>query len=68
MPALLSSWGISSDILLILFGLGALQVIITSPGGISAQVPKDLARLGGLLRRGRPVSGKVASVSEGGAK
>lgn len=68
MPALLSSWGISSDVLLILFGLGALQVIITSPGGISAQVPKDLARVAGLFRRDRAVPRRVASASEGGGK
>jgi branched-chain amino acid transport system permease protein len=66
MPALLSSWGISSDILLILFGIGALQVLITAPGGLSAQVPKDLARLGALLRR--PMPRRVASVGEGGGK
>jgi ABC-type branched-subunit amino acid transport system permease subunit len=64
LPALLSSWGINSEVLLILFGVGALQVLVTAPGGLSAQVPKDLARVGRLLRR-RPDRSRVASL-EGG--
>ena len=39
---------------------------ITAPGGLSAQVPKDLARLGSLLRR--PMPRRVASVGEGSGK
>lgn len=48
LPALLDSWGISTELLTILFGLGVLQVLLTAPGGLIDQVPKDLAK----LRRG----------------
>jgi branched-chain amino acid transport system permease protein len=58
LPALLHNWGVSPDWLTILFGLGVLQVLTTAPAGLADQVPKDLARLGRLLRRvlpqGRP--------------
>ena len=48
LPALLQDWGLSSDIATILFGVGVLQVLVTAPGGLVAQVPKDLANLGRL--------------------
>jgi branched-chain amino acid transport system permease protein len=51
LPALLNNWGVSADWLTILFGLGVLQVLTTAPAGLADQVPKDLARLGRLLRR-----------------
>jgi branched-chain amino acid transport system permease protein len=58
LPALLDDWGLPADLLIILFGVGVLQVLLTAPGGLAAQVPKDLARLGGALsaavRRQRP--------------
>ncbi|HUY49325.1 MAG TPA: branched-chain amino acid ABC transporter permease [Streptosporangiaceae bacterium] len=58
LPALLNNWGVSADWLTILFGLGVLQVLTTAPAGLADQVPRDLARLGRLLRRrvrrGRP--------------
>ncbi len=50
LPALLNSWGVSPDWLTILFGIGVLQVLTTAPAGLVDQVPKDLARLGRLLR------------------
>jgi branched-chain amino acid transport system permease protein len=50
LPALLNNWGVSADWLIILFGLGVLQVLTTAPAGLADQVPRDLARLGGLLR------------------
>jgi branched-chain amino acid transport system permease protein len=43
-----AQWGINSNLVLILFGVGLLQVLLTAPGGISQQLPKDLARLGRL--------------------
>jgi branched-chain amino acid transport system permease protein len=49
LPALLDDWGLPADLLIILFGVGVLQVLLTAPGGLAAQVPKDLARLGGAL-------------------
>jgi branched-chain amino acid transport system permease protein len=53
LPALLNNWGVSADWLTILFGVGVLQVLLTAPRGLADQVPKDLARLGRLLRRPR---------------
>jgi branched-chain amino acid transport system permease protein len=46
LPALLDNWGVSSELLTILFGIGVLQVLLTAPGGIVDQLPKDLAKLG----------------------
>jgi len=43
---LLDSWGVPTDVLTILFGVGILQVLLTAPGGLVEQVPKDLANLG----------------------
>jgi branched-chain amino acid transport system permease protein len=51
LPALLQDWGLSSDLTLILFGVGLLQVLATAPGGLVDQVPKDLMKLGRGLRR-----------------
>jgi branched-chain amino acid transport system permease protein len=45
LPALLDNWGLSADLLTVLFGVGLLQVLATAPGGLAAQVPRDLARL-----------------------
>jgi branched-chain amino acid transport system permease protein len=56
-PALLQDWGLPSELLIILFGVGVLQVLLTAPAGLAAQVPKDLANLGRLVSRpfrGRP--------------
>jgi ABC-type branched-subunit amino acid transport system permease subunit len=43
-----AQWGINSNLVLILFGVGLLQVLLTAPGGLSQQLPKDLAKLGRL--------------------
>ena len=51
LPALLNNWGVSADWLTILFGIGVLQVLTTAPRGLADQVPRDLAKLGGLLAR-----------------
>lgn len=45
LPAVLNDIGVSSDWLIILFGIGVLQVLTTAPTGIVDQLPKDLARL-----------------------
>ena len=37
------------NFLLIIFGAGLLQVLLTAPAGIVQQMPKDLANLGRLL-------------------
>jgi branched-chain amino acid transport system permease protein len=51
LPALLDNWGVSTELLTILFGVGVLQVLLTAPGGLVDQVPKDLANLGRGLRK-----------------
>jgi len=51
LPALLDDWGVSPDFVIILFGIGILQVVVTAPGGLVDQVPKDVRRLGRLLAR-----------------
>ena len=55
----------STECLTILFGIGVLQVLLTAPGGIVEQIPKDLANLG---RKHRPASFSAARPrSTGGA-
>jgi branched-chain amino acid transport system permease protein len=44
--------GINTIYLLILFGVGLLQVLLTAPGGLAQQFPKDMANLGRLIYRG----------------
>ncbi|HEY7731235.1 MAG TPA: branched-chain amino acid ABC transporter permease [Gaiellaceae bacterium] len=51
LPALLQDWGLPSELLIILFGVGILQVLLTAPAGLVAQVPKDLANLGRLIAK-----------------
>jgi branched-chain amino acid transport system permease protein len=53
LPALLNNWGVSADWLIILFGVGVLQVLTTAPAGLADQVPRDLKRLARLLRSPR---------------
>ena len=36
----------------VLFGAGLLQVLLTAPGGLAQQFPKDMANLARLIRRG----------------
>jgi branched-chain amino acid transport system permease protein len=44
-----AQWGINPNFLLIIFGAGLLQVLLTAPGGLADQFPKDMARLGKLF-------------------
>lgn len=46
-----TEWGVGQYWLTILFGVGMLQVLLTAPGGIAQQLPKDLANLGRLIVR-----------------
>src|SRR3954454_4408805 len=48
-PALLNNWGVEADWLTILFGIGVLQVLLTAPGGISQQFPRDMKNLYGRI-------------------
>jgi branched-chain amino acid transport system permease protein len=44
-------WGIDNNFLFVLFGVGVIQVLLTAPGGLVDQVPKDLKKLGRLIAR-----------------
>jgi branched-chain amino acid transport system permease protein len=46
-----AQWGINTNLVLILFGVGLLQVLLTAPGGLVDQFPKDMARLGRFIVR-----------------
>ena len=46
-----TQWNVDSNWLLIIFGAGLLQVLLTAPGGVAQQLPKDLANLARLLAR-----------------
>jgi branched-chain amino acid transport system permease protein len=48
-PALLQIWGVPNDWLIILFGVGVMQVLATAPGGLADQFPKDMKRLYRLI-------------------
>ena len=47
-----AQWGVNPNFTLVIFGLGLLQVLMTAPGGLVQQVPKDMANLGRLVARG----------------
>jgi branched-chain amino acid transport system permease protein len=49
LPAVLDSLNLPADLLTILFGVGVLQVLLTAPAGLAAQVPRDLGRLWGAI-------------------
>ena len=56
LPALLDNWGVATELLTILFGVGALQVLLTAPGGIVEQLPRcptsaTWRPIGSLVRR-----------------
>jgi branched-chain amino acid transport system permease protein len=54
LPALLYQvWSVPNDWLIILFGVGVMQVLATAPGGVADQFPKDMKRLYRLISRSR---------------
>ena len=46
-----AEWHVNPNFLLIIFGAGLLQVLLTAPGGLADQLPKDLVRLGRVITR-----------------
>jgi branched-chain amino acid transport system permease protein len=46
-----AQWGFDPNFLLIIFGIGLLQVLLTAPRGIVVQMPKDIANLTRLVLR-----------------
>ena len=64
---MLQIWGVSNDWLIILFGIGVMQVLATAPGGIADQFPKDMKRLYRLIiRRWRPPAATSEPGEHGG--
>ena len=51
-----AQWGVDPNFLLVVFGAGLLQVLLTAPGGLIDQFPKDMANLGRLIARKVPVT------------
>jgi branched-chain amino acid transport system permease protein len=51
-----AQWNVNSNFLLTIFGAGLLQVLLTAPGGLIDQFPKDMANLGRLIARRVPVT------------
>jgi branched-chain amino acid transport system permease protein len=61
LPALLYQlWSVPNDWLVILFGVGVMQVLATAPGGIADQFPRDMMRLYRLISRLRRNPAAVA--------
>ena len=65
LPALLQNWGVANDWLIILFGVGVMQVLATAPGGIADQFPKDMKRLYRLISRAWRRPARVAAAPAG---
>jgi len=55
-----AQWNINPNFLLIVFGAGLLQVLLSAPGGLIDQFPKDMANLGRLIARKVPVTRQAA--------
>jgi branched-chain amino acid transport system permease protein len=55
-----AQWGVNPNFLLVVFGAGLLQVLLTAPGGLIDQFPKDMANLGRLIARKVPVTRQAA--------
>ena len=51
-----AQWSVNPNFLLIVFGAGLLQVLLSAPGGLIDQFPKDMANLGRLIARKVPVT------------
>ena len=57
-----AQWDLNPNFLLIIFGAGLLQVLLTAPGGLVEQFPKDMANLGRIALRGMR---RVAAAQKG---
>src|SRR5205823_9803980 len=44
-------WGLDANLLIVIFGAGLLQVLLTAPGGLANQMPRDMRNLGRLIWR-----------------
>jgi branched-chain amino acid transport system permease protein len=55
-----AQWDVNPNFLLVVFGAGLLQVLLSAPGGLIDQFPKDMANLGRLIARKVPVTRQAA--------
>jgi branched-chain amino acid transport system permease protein len=51
-----AQWSVNPNFLLVVFGAGLIQVLLTAPGGLIDQFPKDMVNLGRLIARKVPVT------------
>jgi hypothetical protein len=51
-----TQWGVDPNFLLVIFGAGLVQVLLTAPGGLIDQFPKDMANVWRLITRKVPVT------------
>jgi branched-chain amino acid transport system permease protein len=51
-----AQWDVNPNFLLVVFGAGLVQVLLSAPGGLIDQFPKDMANLGRLIGRKVPVT------------
>ena len=55
-----AQWGVNSNFLLVVFGAGLIQVLLSAPGGLVDQFPKDMVNLWRLITRKVPVTRQAA--------
>ena len=55
-----AQWEVNPNFLLVVFGAGLVQVLLSAPGGLIDQFPKDMANLGRLIGRKVPVTRQAA--------
>ena len=51
-----AQWNVNPNFLLVVFGAGLLQVLLSAPGGLVDQFPKDMVNLGRLITGKVPVT------------
>ena len=57
-----TEWGVNENFLLVLFGVGLIHALTTAPGGVAEEMPKNLAALARLIRRGVRSAGAALRV------
>jgi branched-chain amino acid transport system permease protein len=65
-PAVLETLGLNAQLILILFGVGVLQVLMTAPNGIAGQLQDGSSALAGRLHRRREAAQVAPQTPTGG--
>jgi branched-chain amino acid transport system permease protein len=55
-----AQWNVNPNFLLVVFGAGLVQVLLSAPGGLIDQFPKDMVNLARLIARKVPVTRQAA--------